>query len=118
MPRCSSTSGRSSAATPVQSTFSAAGSVFNTSTIVPGVPNSSIGLGAQGQFTDRPTVTYNPLMGERFARSLMTPIPPPALMSLIQAGYPVDLVLRLAVIFTLVETGTKESPPIITIPAG
>ena len=81
----------------VQSTFSASGSIFNTSTIVPGVPNSSIGLGAQGQFIDRPTVTYQPLMGERFARSLMTPIPPPALMSLIQAGSPADLVLRLAV---------------------
>jgi hypothetical protein len=36
-------------------------------------------------------------MGERFARSLMTPIPPPAILSLIQAGYPIDLTLRLAV---------------------
>jgi hypothetical protein len=81
----------------VQSTFSATGNVFNTSGPVPGVPNSSVGLGAQGQFIDRPTITYNPLMGERFARSLMTPIPPPALMSLIQAGAPVDLVLRVAV---------------------
>ena len=65
--------------------------------MVPGVPNSSIGLGAQGQFTDRPTITYAPLMGERFARSLMTPIPPAALLSLIQAGNPIDLMLRLAV---------------------
>jgi hypothetical protein len=81
----------------VQSTFSATGNVFNTSGTVPGVPNSSLGLGAQGQFIDRPTITYNPLVGERFARSLMMPIPPPALMSLIQAGNPVDLVLRLAV---------------------
>jgi hypothetical protein len=81
----------------MQSTFSAAGSIFNTNTIVPGVPNSSIGLGATGQFTDRPTITYASLMGERFARSLMTPIPPPALLSLIQAGYPIDLTLRLAV---------------------
>jgi hypothetical protein len=81
----------------VQSTFSAAGSIFNTNTIVPGVPNSSIGLGAQGQFTDRPTITYAPLAGERFARSFMAPIPPPALMSLIQAGNPVDAVFRLAV---------------------
>src|SRR6185436_21017407 len=80
-----------------QSSFSAAGSIFNTSTVVPGVPNSSIGLGAQGQFTDRPTITYTPLMGERFARSLMTAIPPPALMNLIQAGYPVDLIFRLTV---------------------
>jgi hypothetical protein len=36
-------------------------------------------------------------VGERFARSLMTPVPPPAILSLIQAGYPVDAVLRLAV---------------------
>ena len=81
----------------VQSTFSATGNIFSTSGVVPGVPNSSIGLGAQGQFTDRPTITYTPLMGERFARSLMTPIPPPALLSLIQAGYPVDLIFRLMI---------------------
>ena len=59
----------------LQSTFSAAGNIFNSSGVVPGVPSSSIGLGAQGQFIDRPTITYTPLMGERFARSLMTPIP-------------------------------------------
>jgi len=81
----------------VQSTFTALGNVFSTNGPVPGVPNSSVGLSAQGQFIDRPTITYSPLMGERFARSLMTPIPPPALMSLIQAGNPVDLVFRLAV---------------------
>jgi hypothetical protein len=81
----------------IQSTFTAAGNIYNTSGVVPGVPNSSIGLGAQGQYTDRPTITYSPLVGERFARSLMTPIPPPALLSLIQAGYPIDLTLRLAI---------------------
>ena len=81
----------------MQSTISALGTIFNTSGPVPGVPNSSVTLGGQGQFTDRPTITYAPLMGERFARSLMTPIPPPALLSLIQAGYPITLVLRLGV---------------------
>jgi hypothetical protein len=81
----------------VQSTFTALGNVFSTNGPVPGVPNSSVGLSAQGQFIDRPTITYAPLMGERFARSLMTPIPPSALMSLIQAGNPVDLVFRLGV---------------------
>jgi hypothetical protein len=81
----------------VQGTFSALGSVFSTSGVVPGVPNSSVTLGAQGQYTDRPTITYTPLAGERFARSLMTPVPPAALLSLIQAGNPVDVVLRLAV---------------------
>ena len=81
----------------VQGTFSALGSVFSTSGVVPGVPSSSVTLGAQGQYTDRPTITYTPLAGERFARSLMTPVPPAALLSLIQAGNPVDVVLRLAV---------------------
>jgi hypothetical protein len=47
----------------IQSSFSAAGSIFNTTTVVPGVPNSSIGLGAQRQYTDRPTITYVPLTG-------------------------------------------------------
>jgi hypothetical protein len=36
-------------------------------------------------------------MGDKFARSLMAPVPPPAILSLIQAGYPVDLVFRLLV---------------------
>lgn len=52
-------------------------------------------LSGAGTYTDRPTITYSPLVGERFARSLMTPIPPSAIVSLIQAGYPADLVLRL-----------------------
>jgi hypothetical protein len=81
----------------MQGTFSALGTVFSTSGVVPGVPNSSVTLGAQGQFTDRPTITYTPLAGERFARSLMTPVPPAALLSLIQAGNPADVVMRLTV---------------------
>jgi hypothetical protein len=61
-------------------------------------PVASVGdsksTGASAKYTDRPTITYSPLSGERFARSIMKPIPPPALLSLIQAGYPIDLVLR------------------------
>jgi hypothetical protein len=54
-------------------------------------------VGGAARYIDRPTITYSPLSGERFARSLMTPIPPASILSLIQANYPVDLVLRLCV---------------------
>ena len=50
-----------------------------------------------GRYAERPTITYSPLSGEKFARSLMTPIPPAAVLNFVQAGQPVDLVLRLAV---------------------
>ena len=50
-----------------------------------------------GRYAERPTITYSPLSGEKFARSLMTPIPPAAILNVLQGGYPVDLVLRLAV---------------------
>ena len=58
--------------------------------------SSSSGTG-QATYTDRPTITYLPVSGEKFARGLVTPIPPPVIVNLIQAGYPVDLVLRLCV---------------------
>ncbi len=81
----------------LQSSFSAVGNLFNFNGVVPGVPNSSVGLGAQGQYTDRPTVTYVPLTGAAFLRTLMTPIPPIRLMELLQAGYRADLLLPVMV---------------------
>jgi hypothetical protein len=50
-----------------------------------------------GRYAERPTITYSPISGEKFARSLMTPIPPAAILNFLQGGYPIDLVLRLAV---------------------
>lgn len=48
-----------------------------------------------GKYSDRPTITYSPLLGERFARSFLTPIPIPGILLLMQAGYPADYVLRI-----------------------
>jgi hypothetical protein len=50
-------------------------------------------LGAQGTFTDRPTVTYTPLTGPRFVKALMTPLPPESVFFTIQSGWPADGVL-------------------------
>jgi hypothetical protein len=48
-------------------------------------------------YNDSPTITYTPLTGERFARSIMGSIPPASIFNVLQAGFPVDVVLRLAV---------------------
>lgn len=50
-----------------------------------------------GRYSDSPTITYLPLSGAEFTRSVLTPIPPQSIMSLIQAGWRVDLLFRLTV---------------------
>lgn len=56
---------------------------------------STQGVGASSTFTDKPTISYTPLKGESFTRSLLTPIPPETVFSLIQAGWPANMVLEM-----------------------
>ncbi|HTO62842.1 MAG TPA: hypothetical protein VMM15_16455 [Bradyrhizobium sp.] len=58
---------------------------------------SIVNLGANATYIDKPTISYTPLTGARFTKSLLTPIPPAAIISLIEAGYPADFVLGTSV---------------------
>lgn len=83
--------------TSVISQYQVAGQINLGATINSNPWNNSEVLGAMGQYVDRPTISFTPILGDKFARSLMAPIPPPAILSLLQAGYPVDLVFRMLV---------------------
>ncbi len=55
------------------------------------------GIGGHMIFTDRPTITYTPLTGNRFVRGLMQPILPESLFFTIQSGWPANDLLPAAV---------------------
>jgi hypothetical protein len=59
--------------------------------------DSFFGLEGSGRYADRPTITYSPLGGDKFARGLLSPFPVAGVAYLIQSGYPVDAVLRICV---------------------
>ena len=59
--------------------------------------NEIFSLGGSGKFSDRPTITYAPITGTNFNQSFMTPIPPPAILFLMQSGWTVDLIFPLTV---------------------
>jgi hypothetical protein len=51
----------------------------------------------QAVYTDRPTITYTPLTGQKFLRGLITPIEPKNIFFMLQSGYAADFVLALTV---------------------
>lgn len=57
----------------------------------------TIGAGAGVTYNDSPTITYNPLVGERFAQSMMGHIPPASILRMLQSGFPAEIVMRLGV---------------------
>ena len=61
------------------------------------VQGDYVGIGGQAIYTDRPTITYVPLTGEKFLRGLITPIDPKSIFSMLQSGYAADFILALTV---------------------
>jgi hypothetical protein len=54
-------------------------------------------IGGQAIYTDRPTITYVPMTGEKFLRGLITPIDPKNIFFMLQSGYAADFILGLTV---------------------
>jgi hypothetical protein len=50
-----------------------------------------------GSYMERPTISYAPLTGEKFIKSLMTPLPPEVILHLIEMGWPAEFILGLSV---------------------
>jgi hypothetical protein len=61
------------------------------------IQRDSFTLGAQGKFTDRPTITYVPLTGQGFLEGFLAPVQPSKIFYLLQAGYAADFILELSV---------------------
>jgi hypothetical protein len=59
--------------------------------------SSTTSVGGTGQYAERPTITYTPQTGDKFTRSLLTPIPPSVLMNFLQAGRSPDLLMHVGV---------------------
>jgi len=66
------------------------------STLHEGFDANSMNLGAAGTYTDQPTITYTPLTGNRYVKSLFMPLTPDSVFYMIQAGWPANAVLFVA----------------------
>jgi hypothetical protein len=53
-------------------------------------------LEGRGRYTDRPTISYVPLSGERFINGVLRPLPPQTVFAMMEAGHPADFVLLMA----------------------
>ena len=56
---------------------------------------NALGGSIDGYWSDRPTITYTPMTGQAFAKSLLTPVPPSVIFFLIQSGWSAQRLMRL-----------------------
>ena len=73
------------------------GSINGTLSSKNAIQGNFVAASGQAIYTDRPTITYTPLTGEKFLRGLITPIDPKNIFFMLQSGYPADFILALTV---------------------
>jgi hypothetical protein len=81
----------------LEGTLTAGGGILTGNKGAQGNLGDFLNFGAGGRYLDRPTVTYSPLTGADFIKTMMTPFPPGAIMFLVEAGWPVDVLLQVGV---------------------
>lgn len=52
---------------------------------------------ASGRWAESPAITYVPVSGEKFTKSLLQPVSPTDLFSLVESGWPIDAVFEIGV---------------------
>ncbi len=72
-------------------------SVGGTNSTKGAIQGNFASIGGQAIYTDRPTITYVPLTGEKFLSGLLTPIDPKKIFFMLQSGYAADFILGLTV---------------------
>ncbi|HEY6814837.1 MAG TPA: hypothetical protein VI168_04785 [Croceibacterium sp.] len=82
--------------TSVISQYTREGSVRSDLTIAPPPDDSGGSVGGSVVLRETPTITYTPLSGDRFARSMLSPIPPAALLGMVEAGWTPEVLMRVA----------------------
>ena len=61
-------------------------------------PNAnSQSLGGTTTWGEKPTITYAPISGDKFTKSLLTPVPPGSLVMMMQSGWPARFLFTLCV---------------------
>ena len=82
----------------VISSYELASQVNLGATLFPNASSANNGsFGATGTYTDKPTISYAPISGERYLNSLLRPIPPQAIFAMIESGHRADYLLRVTV---------------------
>ena len=81
----------------VISSYTVQGTLMINGEIITDTTGSFVNPGAAASYTDKPTISYTPLTGDKFDKSLLRPLTPGTIFALIQAGWPADFVLRVTV---------------------
>jgi hypothetical protein len=84
--------------TSVINTYSEQASVSGGGTLpaMGGMNTKTLSVGGSGSWSNTPTVTYQPLTGQKFTQNLLRSLPPKEVFQMIESGWPIRLILPTA----------------------